>query len=130
MRIPTLSFLFLLCILVVTTAAFTQTPASPGLQVTDAKLGAGVQERELVGEAITFPPGGKVFLWLRVTGGKADTVSVVWKDGDNEHTTMLSIGGSPWRTWASKTVSHAGKWTVTVSDGKGTVLKELNFIVE
>jgi hypothetical protein len=100
------------------------------IQVVDAKLGTNVQDRMIVDENTTFPLNSKVFVWLRVTGAASETISVKWTNGELTHETQLSIGGSPWRTWANKTVAKAGNWTVTVTDAAGTVLKELNFKVE
>ena len=108
-----------------------QAGAAPagGLQVTDAKLGKGVENREIKDEATTFAVGDKVFLWLKVTGGPGD-LKVNWKLGDNTDSVSLSVGGSPWRTWSSKTVGKAGSWTVTVTDASGASLKELTFTVQ
>lgn len=100
-----------------------------GLQVADAKLGKGVENREIKDEATTFAVGDKVFLWLKVTGGPGD-LKVNWKQGDMTDSVSLNIGGSSWRTWSSKTVSKAGSWTVTVTDASGTSLKELTFTVQ
>jgi hypothetical protein len=40
------------------------------------------------------------------------------------------LGGSTWRTWASKIVRVAGEWTATVTDEQGTVLEEKRFEVK
>jgi len=108
-----------------------QAGAAPaaGLQVADAKLGKGVENREIKDEATTFAVGDKVFLWLKVTGGPGD-IKVNWKMGDNTDTVSLNVGGNPWRTWSSKTVSKAGSWTVSVTDASGTSLKEMTFTVQ
>ncbi len=103
--------------------------ATTGLQIETAKLGTDVQDRELVGDTTAFNLNDRVYLWLKVVGGPADSLVVAWKTGDLEYTTRLNIGGSPWRTWAYKTAAVAGNWTVTVSDASGTVLKELSFVV-
>lgn len=106
-----------------------QEPASK-LVVAEAKLGKGVQEREIVDETTTFTLNDRVYLWLRVTGGPADSISVTWKTGDQSYSSKLNIGGSPWRTWSYKTAYTAGDWTVTVTDADGNVLKEMAFKVE
>ena len=103
--------------------------AAGGLQVADAKLGKGVENRDIKDEATTFAVGDKVFLWLKVTGGPGD-IKVTWKMGDISDTVSLTIGGSAWRTWSSKTASKAGSWTVTVTDASGATLKELTFTVQ
>jgi hypothetical protein len=103
--------------------------AAGGLQVTDAKLGKSVENREIKDETTTFAVGDKAFIWLKVTGGPGD-LKVNWKMGDMTDTVTLTIGGSPWRTWSSKTLGKAGSWTVTVTDDAGTTLKELTFTVQ
>jgi hypothetical protein len=100
------------------------------IQIVEAKLGANVQDRMIVDENTTFSLNSKVFVWLKVTGAASETITVKWANGGLTHETQLSIGGSPWRTWANKAVGKAGDWTVTVTDAAGTVLKELTFKVE
>ena len=106
------------------------TASAEGLQVTDAKLGKGVQDRNITEEATSFALNDKVYLWLKLTGGGTDPVKVSWKVGDNVDTVTLKVGGSPWRTWSSKTAWKTGDWTVTISDASDQVLKELKFTVQ
>ena len=106
------------------------TASAEGLQVADAKLGKGVQDRNITEEASSFALNDKVYLWLKLTGGGADPVKVSWKVGDSVDTVTLKVGGSPWRTWSSKTAWKAGDWTVTISDASDQVLKELKFTVQ
>ena len=98
--------------------------------VTDAKLGKNVVDREITEETTSFAVGEKAYLWLRVEGGTGDTLTVVWKVNDLEFPVDLSIGGSPWRTWATKTLHIAGDWSVTVSDAAGNTLNEATLKVE
>jgi len=100
---------------------------APGLAVTDAKLGTDVQNKTIVGEATEFSLNQKVYLWLELTGGPADDITVTWKNGDKSYETKLKVGGPTYHTWAYKTAAIAGAWTVSVSDASGNVLKELNF---
>lgn len=100
------------------------------LQVADAKLGKGVQDRNIQDEGTSFAVNDKVFLWLKVTGGPADAIKVNWKVGDQTDTVTLKVGGNPWRTWSSKTAFKAGDWAVTVTDANDQVLKELKFTVQ
>jgi hypothetical protein len=102
---------------------------SEGIAIIDARFGKDVKDRAIVDEDSIFEFNSKVFLWLKVSGGASDTMTVTWKQGDYTHETKLFVGGNPWRTWASKTASRKGDWTVTVSDPAGTILKELNFKV-
>jgi hypothetical protein len=107
------------------------TPAAraEGLAVAEAKLGKGVQEREIVDETTTFAVNEKAYLWLRVTGGPGN-VNVSWSVADHTDSVPLEIGGSPWRTWSSKTLWRAGEWTVTARDGEGNVLTKIEFRVQ
>ena len=100
------------------------------LQVVDARLGKDVKDRMIADEDSVFAKGSKVFLWMKLTGGASDNITVEWKTGSFTHNTTLVVGGSPWRTWASKTASKSGQWTVVVTDGSGRVLKEVEFRVE
>ncbi len=111
--------------------SFAQEPAkTSGIQLVDARLGKDVKDRAVVDEDSVFSKGSKVFLWMKFTGGASDQVTVTWKTATFSHNTSIVVGGSPWRTWASKTVGKSGDWTVTVTDAGGKVLKELSFKVE
>ncbi len=98
--------------------------------VTDAKLGRNVVDREVTDETTTFAVGEKAYLWLRVEGGTGETLTVVWKVNDLGFPVDLRIGGSPWRTWATKTLHIAGDWTVTVTDAAGNTLNEVTLKVQ
>ena len=103
---------------------------SKDIQIVDAKLGKDVKDRVLVDENSTFALNSKVFLWLKVTGATSETLTITWKQGEKSYTTVLNIGGSPWRTWANKTLAKTGDWTVTITDAAGNVLKEMSFKVQ
>ena len=81
-------------------------------------------------EDSVFTVNEKVYLWMKVEGGPADSLTVTWKHGDDTYETKLNIGGSPWRTWAYKTAWLAGDWSVTVTSPAGEVLKEMQFTVK
>ena len=98
--------------------------------VTDAKLGKNVVDRQITDETTTFALGEKAYLWLRVEGGTGETLKVVWKVDGQEYPVDLSIGGSPWRTWATKTLHLPGEWTVTVTDAAGNTLNEATLKVQ
>ncbi len=104
--------------------------AKTDLVVTEAALGTGVENRELVGETTTFSVNDRAYLWMRITGGPVDSIAVTWKVDDYTWITNLHIGASTWRTWAYKTLWKAGDWSVTVSTEDGAVLKNLTFTVE
>jgi len=103
---------------------------SKDIQIVDVKLGKDVKDRVLVDEDSTFALNMKVFLWLKVTGATSETLTITWKQDEKSYTTALNIGGSPWRTWANKTLAKAGDWTVTITDASGNVLKEMSFKVQ
>ncbi|HEY7759656.1 MAG TPA: DUF2914 domain-containing protein [Burkholderiales bacterium] len=112
-------------------APYTVLSQEEGLKVAEAKLGKGVQDREITEEATAFALNERAYLWLRVNGGPADPIQVTWKSGDHTDTVPLKIGGGPtWRTWSSKTLWKAGDWTVTVTDAGGHVLQEVSFTVQ
>ena len=116
--------LSLLFFTAVTISAFAQ-----DIKITEAKLGTDVQDRNLAGESSTFSKDSKVYFWIKTSGGTG-SITVTWKHGSNSRNTSLNIGGSPWRTWAYATASASGEWTVTATDDKGTVLKEMKFTVQ
>jgi hypothetical protein len=120
--------LLTLIFLVVIPTASAQEQAM-GLTVADAKLGKAVENRELSQETAAFELNERAYLWLRITGGPADSITVTWKTGENTYESKLNVGGNPWRTWSYKTCYVAGPWTVTVRDALGNVLKELSFTV-
>jgi hypothetical protein len=111
-------------------AAGAQDNPAGGLQIAEAKLGKGVQDRQITEEATTFAVNEKAYLWMRVTGGPSDPIKVTWKTGDSIDTVELKVGGNPWRTWSSKTLWKAGDWSVTVTSPSGEVLKEVSFTVQ
>ena len=122
--------LFVILFVAVPCAIAQEKAMEKGLEVAEAKLGKTVENRELSDETTTFALNDRAYLWLRVVGGPADSITVTWKTGDQSYESRLNIGGSPWRTWSYKTCYVAGPWTVTVTDAQGTVLKELSFTVE
>ena len=117
---------FALALLLTPLAALSQA----SLTVADAKLGKGVQDRQISEEATTFAVNDKAYVWLRLTGGPSEPIQITWKSGDHTDTVPLKVGAATWRTWSSKTLWKAGDWTVTVSDANGQVLKEIAFTVQ
>ncbi len=102
---------------------------APGLTVTEAALGTGVQDRKIVGERTEFALNEKVYIWLALSGGPADEIVVTWKQGGKSYETKLNVGGKTFHTWAYKTAAVAGPWEVTVTDAAGNELKKLEFTV-
>jgi hypothetical protein len=103
---------------------------SAGVQVFEVKLGKAVADRQIADETAEFAVNDKVYLWMKVTGAAGDALKATWKVGNQTYTSDLAVGGSPWRTWCYKTAALAGDWTVTVSDSKGNILKEISFKVK
>jgi hypothetical protein len=116
-----------------------QNPAQAGAPATsaataEASVGTAIADRALTGAAESFPKGTeKLFCFSKVTG--ADTTSGiehVWYKGDTEVARVkLKVGGSPWRTYSSKTLGPdaSGDWRCDVVQS-GTVLQSVKFKVE
>lgn len=100
-----------------------------GLEIEQAKLGKEVVNREIVSEATAFAVDERAYLWMKISGGPADSVTVTWSIDDYSWSTNLNIGASTWRTWAYKTLWKAGEWKVTVTDANGAVLLEKTLTV-
>ncbi|MGD8374761.1 MAG: DUF2914 domain-containing protein [Acidobacteriota bacterium] len=123
--------------LLLTLAALPAT-ASEGttLDVEDAAIARGVEEREPVDAGTDFPADvGELFCFTRITGGSGDaetSVVHVWRRGEEEVARVrLPVRGASWRTWSRKRVlpSWTGEWTVDVEDTAGNVLETLSFTI-
>jgi len=119
-----------ICTLLISLPLCAQEGETAKLEITMAKLGKDVVDREIVEETSTFAINDRAYLWLRVTGGPSEPITVIWKFGEKTFSTELSIKASTWRTWANKRLSDPGEWMVTVTDANGNVLKELSFTVQ
>ncbi len=98
-------------------------------------VGTGVENREPVGVAETFPATTeKVYCFLEATEISKDTeVSFVWFMGDKEmsKTNLPLTTGPKWRTFANKTVGGMkGDWKVEIRDSGGNLVKDVKFKVE
>ncbi|MDH5590511.1 MAG: DUF2914 domain-containing protein [Gemmatimonadota bacterium] len=105
--------------------------AQEGVSV-EIVIAADVVDREPVGAAESFGADvGKVYAWMRVSGAADSSLEVVWTHGPHTSSVPLNIGGSPWRTWSSKTIpaEWTGTWTVEVKDASGTVVATTTFTV-
>ncbi|MBI2403642.1 MAG: DUF2914 domain-containing protein [Gemmatimonadetes bacterium] len=105
-----------------------------GPVVVDAAVGTAVVDRELQGAAEMFPATvGTVYCFSRIGQTQAGTtIEHVWYFGEEEVARVeLSIGGSPWRTWSSKTIpaEATGSWRVDIV-ANGNLLKSLSFTVQ
>lgn len=122
-------FVPIAAIMLLTGLTLSQETGTTEINIIDVKLGKDVQERMIVEETATFDVGSKVYLWLKVVNGTDQMISIIWKQDYFAYKTELTIGGSPWRTWAFKTVHKAGDWTLTVTDSQDNILKEMSFTV-
>ncbi len=129
--IVALLVMFVLALLALTPVQARQADTTAtGIQIVDAKIGGSIANREIGDEAASFAKDAKVYLWMKVEGGTDQQLTVTWTCGDYTHTATLDVKGSPWRTWAEKTVRQTGDWTVTVTGADGKELKKLTFKVE
>lgn len=102
--------------------------------VSRAVVATGVQEREPVGEATTFPADvGTVYFYTVFEGdfGEAGFEHVWVRDGEEMARVPLTARGPRWRTWSSKAIppEWAGSWTVRVVDTNGNEIASADFTV-
>jgi hypothetical protein len=105
-----------------------------GPVVTEAGVGTGVVDRQLQGQADSFPATvGTLYCFTKVGQAQAGaTIEHVWYHSDVEvGRKELDIGGSPWRTWSSKIIpaDATGDWRVDIV-ANGQVIKSLSFKVQ
>jgi hypothetical protein len=116
-------------------AAPVAAPAEPSsVKVVDAKLGTGVENRDIVGEAERFSSDvGRVYFWNRLEGSEGSQVSHVWYKGDTKWSEVpLTLKFASMRTWSYKTIpaNETGTWRVDVVAPDGSVLKSTSFQIE
>jgi hypothetical protein len=105
------------------------------LVIEEGVICTGVVDRVPQGAAEVFTPDvGKLICFTKVSGAAPGTViKHLWYRAENLlHTQELAIGGSPWRTWSSKTVSPdmTGEWKVEIRDADDNLVTTLNFAVQ
>ena len=124
-------------IVFVTTTARAQDPTQAGAAksaaAAEVSVGTAVADHAITGAAESFPKGtAKLFCLSKVTGAADSEIEHVWYKGDAEQGRVkLKVGGSPWRTYSSKTLGPdaSGDWRCDVAqDGK--VLQSVKFKVE
>jgi len=98
----------------------------------ETKLGTGIEERELIGEASTFPPSvGRVYCWTCVTGADEPTeITHVWYYGVEKMAEVaLPVEYPRHRTWSHKTIlpEWKGQWRVEILDAAGNKLDSTVF---
>jgi len=104
-----------------------------GLKV-EARLGTGLEEREIIGEAYNFPSSiGRVYCWTLVLGAEEPAeIMHVWYYGEKKMAEVkLAIKSQRYRTWSCKTIlpEWVGDWRVEVVDAMGNLLKCISFEV-
>jgi hypothetical protein len=106
-----------------------------GFAIARLVVGTGVENKEPVGIAETFPASTeKVYCFLEATNIAQDTeVSFVWLHGQKE---MLKVllplkMGPKWRTNAHKNLAGLkGDWTVEIRGADGNLVKDIKFKAE
>lgn len=111
----------------------TQAGAAKSAATVEVSVGTAVADHALTGAAESFPKGtAKLYCFSKVTGAADSEVEHVWYKGDAEQGRVkLKIGGSPWRTYSTKTLGEdaSGDWRCDVVQN-GTVLQSVKFKVE
>src|SRR5437868_9467510 len=124
-------------IVFVTTTARAQDPTQAGAAKSTAtaevSVGTAVADHAITGAAESFPKGtAKLVCLSKVTDAADSEIEHVWYKGDAEQARVkLKVGGSPWRTYSTKTLGTdaSGDWRCdVVQDGK--VLQAVKFKVE
>ncbi len=129
MRSPTRGLIALTALVFAAPAALVAQDTKVGVEAT---LAQDVVDRMPVGAATTFAPDvGKVYLWTKVHGADGTQISHVWIHGSHEAVVELPVGGSPWRTWSSRTINPewTGEWRVEVRNAAGDVLETITFTI-
>lgn len=121
--------------LVAVLGAETALPQEPEVTVLEAAIARSVVDRAAVDSGTTFPADvGQLFAWTRtrVSGDGESTIRHVWFHGDEEMADIeLTVRGSGWRTWSSKSIvpEWTGDWRVEVRDAADEVIATLRFTV-
>lgn len=118
----------------VASAALAQEPSTPAPSA-EVKVGSGVADHELQGEAraFTVAPQTRLYTWVKVAGAADSTVTVAYlKDGKERSRFALAVPRSPYRTQAYRTfrAGDAGAWTASARAADGTELARVDFTVE
>ena len=111
----------------------TQAGTAKSAATVEVSVGTAVADHALTGAAESFPKGTeKLYCFSKVTGAADSEVEHVWYKGDAEQGRVkLKVGGSPWRTYSTKTLGPdaSGDWRCDVVQ-HGTVLQSVKFKVE
>jgi len=105
-------------------------PASDAVK--RAVVCSAVAEREPADTLTTVPATTeKVCFFTEIIGMEGKTITHRWvRDGQTAADVPISVGGSRWRCYSTKTVAGmAGAWTVQVLDDAGNTIGEASFTV-
>ncbi|GAB4184005.1 MAG: DUF2914 domain-containing protein [Calditrichia bacterium] len=124
---------FMICF--VFSVIIAQENQSGTLAVDEMVFCTSVEERTPVGIDTVFTSDvGTVYTFTKIAGAtESTTISHVYYFNDQEMAKIqLNVGGSPWRTWSSKTImpEWKGVWKVKVLDADGNVIKSSVFTVK
>lgn len=102
------------------------------LEVRDAAVSTGVQDRVPTGIASTFDSSvGKLYAFTRIVGAEGDTrIYHKWYHGGELVADIpLNVRSGDWRTWSSKNIlpEWTGNWRVVVVSEDGTILGTVDF---
>jgi len=105
------------------------------LEVSEASLTTGIQERMPVDQVEVLPAGvTTLYCFSRIVGAAEETmIQHVWFRGDTELARVeLPVRSINWRTWSSKRIpaDWTGNWRVEIQDQFGEVLTTLPFTVQ
>jgi len=96
----------------------------------EVKAGTGVEKREIVGEATSFPAGTTVWVWSRITNAEGN-IKHVWKhDGKEAWTATLPVGSKLWSTQSRRTIPSGGSWEVDVQTEAGASIGTVSFTIQ
>lgn len=96
----------------------------------EVKVGTGVENHEIVGEAASFPAGTTVWVWSRVVNGEGK-IKHVWKrDGKDIWSATLALGSRRWSTQSRRAITTPGSWTVDVQTEAGASLGTASFTIQ
>ena len=104
--------------------------ASSDAASAEIKVGTGVENHEITGEAESFPSGTTVWVWSRITNAEG-SVKHVWKsDGKELWTATLPVGSKKWSTMSRRAMSKAGSYEVEVTTADGASLGSVKFTIQ
>ncbi len=105
--------------------------AAQGISVVGLKVGTGIQDKEIQGEADTFKTDvGKVWCWAKTSGGQGSDLTYVWYNGENKVSEVkVNLKFASMRSWSYKTITpnSKGDWRVDLVGADGAVLKSVSF---